>query len=94
MISRTIALMIAGCLCASAGAAEARTKAKPKRVAALDLSRLAAPADRHERLRDWRVARWTLGDAGHYDDRRDPDAIRWRLRGAGVKMKMPLTLFN
>jgi len=92
MISRSIAWLIAGCLCFSGGAAEARVKARPKRVATLDMSRLAAPTDQRERLRDWRNARWTLGEAEQYDDGSDPNAIRWRLRGAGFRMKMPLTL--
>jgi hypothetical protein len=92
MISRTVALLIAGCLCVSGGAAEARVKAKPKRVAALDMSKVAT--DQQERLRNWRNARWTLGEAEQYDDGTDPNAISWRLRGAGFKMKMPIAFSN
>jgi hypothetical protein len=88
-------LLVAGCLCMSSGAADARSKkVRAKRVAAMDISRIIVPADQAERLRNVRAARWSLGDAREFDDNSDAQGIKWRLRGAGFKMKMPIAFNN
>jgi hypothetical protein len=95
MLSRSMLLLVAGCLCMTSGAAEARSKkVRAKRVAAMDFSRIIAPADQAERLRNWRAARWAIGDSAHYDDGRAMQGIQWKLRGAGFKMKMPIAFNN
>jgi hypothetical protein len=94
MIVRATMMLMAGCLCMTHGEADARSKSRPKRVAAMDMSRLVVASDRAERLRNWRAARWSLGQTASYDDGSDPRAMKWRLRGAGFKMRMPIALAN
>ncbi len=86
MIVRATLMLLTACLCLTPGEADARRKSRPKRVAALDLSRLAVPVD----PQNVRAARWMAGDPGEYDDGSKVDGIRWRLRGAGVKVRMPI----
>lgn len=88
MIVKATLTLMAACLCLTHGQAEARVIKRPKRVAALDLSRLAVPVKS-----DWRAARWLAGDPGKYDTG-DEKGISWRLRGAGVKLRMPIAFHN
>jgi hypothetical protein len=87
MIARAAMLLIGFSLCLPPGEAEARAKVRAKRVAALDLSRLVVPLEPAQR----REARWSLGEvADQYDDGSGASGMRWRLRGAGFRMRMPI----